>query len=466
MTATDSTSATKSVAGFPDGVEGVTPPTSPEGTGGFLSDVIVELGFVDRETVEQAVEAARQPGLNAERILLENGVLTEQQLSRALAERHGLDHVDLDRFEVDMRAASLINRDTGLRYRAVPIAFATDGALIVAIADPVDALAISDLEVMTRTETRRAVASGSSIDALAERLPEVGARQPRSSPATESPADPDPSGSSSAASTADPPVGEFEAATDETGLRAQEASRPLDPPPTSNGSPDRKGAEAGAETAALEAELAEFAKMYDLLREQAAQAEADRGRLREQVEEAAQERDRLREALDQVSQERDRLQGEARKQSAESASLAEQAGRAQSTAEEATRRIRELEEADRRADAARVALNELREESEREREQSSRLERKLREELTIAKDRIASLELRLSGLLAVAAKAKTMAEQLMALHDEITDDDIASEDDGAPSATPTEPQTPPPAEGAGGPGHGGSLPPQFQKPTI
>ena len=60
----------------------------------------------------------------------------------------------------------------------MPIAFATDGALIVAVADPVDALAISDIEVMTKMETRRAVASGVTIDRLAERLPEVGPRQP------------------------------------------------------------------------------------------------------------------------------------------------------------------------------------------------------------------------------------------------------------------------------------------------
>ena len=167
-----------SLAGFPAGAAGVTPPTNPGGTDGFLSDVFVSLGFVAPETVEQALEAARAPGQMVERILLDSGALTEEQLSRALAERHGLDHVDLDQFEVDMGAASLIGRSTAVRYRAVPIAFATDGALIVAVADPVDALAISDLEVMTKMETRRAVASGVIIDRLAERLPEVGSRQP------------------------------------------------------------------------------------------------------------------------------------------------------------------------------------------------------------------------------------------------------------------------------------------------
>ena len=462
--------ATESLAGFPEGAEGVTPPSNLGGTGGFLSDVIVELGFVGRETVEQAVDAARQPGRMAERILLENGALTEQELSRALAERYGLDHVDLDRFEVDMRAACLINRNTGLRYRAVPIAFATDGALIVAIADPVDALAISDLEVMTKTETRRAVASGANIDALAERLPEVGARQPSPpSPATEAPGDPNPADRSAAAPNADAQVGELEVATDQTGHpagRAQGAGQPLERPSASNGDPNRKRGEVEAKCAALEAELAELAKRYDLLRDKAGQAEAERGRLREQVNETAQECDRLSEALDQVTRGRDRLSEESRQQSAASASLVEQAGRAQSLAEEATERLRELEDADRRAEAARLALRELREESEREREQSSRLERKLREEHTVAEDRIADLERRLSGFMAVAAKAKTMAEELMALHDAITDDRNASESDDVPSATPAEPQAPPPADHVGAPGQGDRPTTEFQKPNI
>lgn len=441
--------ATASVAGFPEGAEGVTPPSSPEGTGGFLSDVIVELGFVDRETVERAVEAAREPGRRVDRILLESGALTEEELSRALAERYGIDHVDLDQFEVDMGAARLISRSTALRYRAVPIAFATDGALIVAVADPVDALAISDVEVMTKSETRKAVASGSTIDALAERLPEVGVRQPAAnrrhaadrvsppspaSPMVGSNSQPSPPVSEarggpwpadgSAASSLLAEIGELKPATEPTRVTA------------SKDDGDRERGEAGARFAALEAELA---KAHDMLREQAGQAEAERGRLQEQVMEAAHERDRLREAVEQLTEERDRLLEEAQEPSAEFASLQEHAARAESLAEEATGRIRELEDADRRAEAARLALTELREESEREREQSSRLERKLRDELTVAQERSASLERRLSALMAATAEAKAMAQELVALHGAITGDDVASESDGAPPATPAEP---------------------------
>ena len=87
---------------------GVTPPTEPSGRGGFLSDVIVELGFADRATVEQAVRAARSPGTTVARVLVERGDITEDQLAHATAERHGLAYVDLDAYEVEPAAANLL----------------------------------------------------------------------------------------------------------------------------------------------------------------------------------------------------------------------------------------------------------------------------------------------------------------------------------------------------------------------
>jgi len=161
-----------SVAGLDTETVGVTPPSDPDRRGAFLADVVVELGFADRETIDKAVGVASQSGKTLERYLLENRVIDETQLSLAVAERNGLDHVDLDRFEVDMAAAEMIDRTAALRYCAVPIAFAPDGALIVAVEDPLDMLGASDIEVMTRCEVRRVVADASGIRGLAERLPE------------------------------------------------------------------------------------------------------------------------------------------------------------------------------------------------------------------------------------------------------------------------------------------------------
>src|SRR6476620_7277407 len=62
---------------------GVTPPRrTGGGAARFLTDVIVELGFVDRARVEQAVEAGRATGNTPEHVLLDQGALTQDNLAR------------------------------------------------------------------------------------------------------------------------------------------------------------------------------------------------------------------------------------------------------------------------------------------------------------------------------------------------------------------------------------------------
>jgi hypothetical protein len=171
--------------------EGVTPPSAPNGHRGFLSDVIVEMGFAERDAVDEVVDQSRLVGRVAEEILVENGWITEEQLARAIAERNGLPFVDLSSFAVDNGAQRLIGIDTAVRYRAVPIAFDADGALVVALADPLDALAVSDIGVITKSEVRTAVATDAAIGAV---LAEMRSRAPvRLAPEPDPGADPKPS---------------------------------------------------------------------------------------------------------------------------------------------------------------------------------------------------------------------------------------------------------------------------------
>src|SRR3954451_1646216 len=161
---------------------GVTPPTLSGAGRRFLSDIFVELDFVSQEQAEEAVEAARNPGQTPEKVLLESGAITEDQLSRALAERYALDHLDLTEFPVDTSAAALLRQTAAKRYLAAPVGFADDGALVLAVADPADSLGLSDIAVMTKLAVRPAVAARSQVAKLVDTLafmvePTQGARE-------------------------------------------------------------------------------------------------------------------------------------------------------------------------------------------------------------------------------------------------------------------------------------------------
>jgi len=149
---------------------GITPPTRRGGSSRFLTDVIVEMGFVERERVDAAIEAARTAGQTPEALLQEQGLLNQDQLARAVAERNGLDHLDFNVFQVDMGAANLISASAARRYEAVPVSFIDERTLLVAMVDPSNVLAVDDVAIMTGLEVRIAVASREDVTGLISRL--------------------------------------------------------------------------------------------------------------------------------------------------------------------------------------------------------------------------------------------------------------------------------------------------------
>ena len=130
----------------------------------------MELGFADRDAVEAAVEATRENGGWLGEALLESGALTSEQLARALAERNGLDYVDLNVFEVDKGAANLVSATEARRFRAIPVAFIDSGTILVATSNPANVLGLDDIAITTGYKVRRAVASPEDIEAVINQL--------------------------------------------------------------------------------------------------------------------------------------------------------------------------------------------------------------------------------------------------------------------------------------------------------
>jgi type IV pilus assembly protein PilB len=149
---------------------GLTPPVARGRSSGFVTDVLVDLGFVGEDRARHAIEEARTAARPPERLLLEQGAIDAEQLSRAVAERYGLDHVDLSTYHVDMAAANLIPVNTARRYKALPVGFVDKQTLLVAMADPTNVLAVDDIQIATALDCRVAVAAEEDIEALISRL--------------------------------------------------------------------------------------------------------------------------------------------------------------------------------------------------------------------------------------------------------------------------------------------------------
>jgi type IV pilus assembly protein PilB len=161
-------SVTESLA--PQPPVGLTPPSARSRSPRYIGDVVVDLGFADRQAVEHAINVARASGRRTGQVLLERGTITEAQLARVIAERYGVDYIDLGSFRVDMSAANLLSSTAARRYEAVPVAFADPRTLLVAMVDPGHVLAIDDIALMTGYDVRPASATKEDIVALFGRL--------------------------------------------------------------------------------------------------------------------------------------------------------------------------------------------------------------------------------------------------------------------------------------------------------
>jgi type IV pilus assembly protein PilB len=163
----DATAPSAEDADYP---RGLIPPSRRGRSARLIGDVIVDLGFARREAVETAVDSAREQRRTTGQILIESGLLRHDQLARALAERFGVDYIDLSVFEIDMGAVHLIEADVARRYQAVPVGFLPDRTLLLAMADPTNVMTLDEMSMITGMKIRPAAAAPEDIGALIGRL--------------------------------------------------------------------------------------------------------------------------------------------------------------------------------------------------------------------------------------------------------------------------------------------------------
>ena len=135
-----------------------------------LGDIVVTLGFCDREAVEAAVGVAAASGELLGQVLLERGAITTDQLAIAMAKRFGLEHRALADIMVQSAAAELISYAAARRLGAVPVSIASDDTLLVAIANPENFLALEDISMFTGMQIKPVVVSQEDLDTLLKRL--------------------------------------------------------------------------------------------------------------------------------------------------------------------------------------------------------------------------------------------------------------------------------------------------------
>jgi len=127
-----------------------------------LGDVLIERGFITPEQLEGALKDQPVSGKRLGDILVEAGLITEDQLIEAVSDRLAIPKLSLDAMVIDPAVIRLVPVDLARRYTLIPV-FAIGNTLTLAMADPLNFIAIDEIKYRSGYDVKRAVAAISDI---------------------------------------------------------------------------------------------------------------------------------------------------------------------------------------------------------------------------------------------------------------------------------------------------------------
>jgi type IV pilus assembly protein PilB len=128
-----------------------------------LGQILLEQGLISEEHLQRALDEHRNTPKSLGRVLIDLGYIRERDLVRALAEQVGLEFVDMTEYRIDAAATGLLPEALCRRYRALPIG-EQDGKLLVAMSDPANVYAIDDIRTITGRDVRAVVATANDVE--------------------------------------------------------------------------------------------------------------------------------------------------------------------------------------------------------------------------------------------------------------------------------------------------------------
>jgi type IV pilus assembly protein PilB len=133
-----------------------------------LLDALKQIG-VDAHAVDAAAEEALRSGRPVRAVLINDQVVTEEQLTQAAAAAFGINTLDLVGFTPDPTALKRIPLPVVLRHRVLGLAI-NDGELVVGVTDPADVVALDDVRAATGMTVRPVVVARSEVRRIIEKL--------------------------------------------------------------------------------------------------------------------------------------------------------------------------------------------------------------------------------------------------------------------------------------------------------
>lgn len=138
-----------------------------------IGDLLVEKGFITPAVLATALAEQTTSGKRLGQILVERGDITEDQLIDTISERLGIPQVTLSSMVLAPNVIQKVSAETARRYTVIPI-FLIGNTLTLAMADPLNIIAIDEIKYQTGCDIKRAVSKSSDIRMAIDQYYSVG----------------------------------------------------------------------------------------------------------------------------------------------------------------------------------------------------------------------------------------------------------------------------------------------------
>lgn len=123
-----------------------------------LGDLLVESGLISEEQLQNALKEQKTLNMRLGDVLITQNYITEQQLIEVLEFQLGIPHIQLYRQKIETKVINLIPQKLAEQHSVLPIRV-EGNKLILAMADPMDYFAIDELRMTTGLRIEPAIAS-------------------------------------------------------------------------------------------------------------------------------------------------------------------------------------------------------------------------------------------------------------------------------------------------------------------
>ena len=102
----------------------------------YIYDILLETSLITNSQLERA-KAERRGSDTVVDTLIKNGILTQEDVTRALAAHSAMDFVDLSQMAVSDEVVNMVPKEVAKRFKIVPVAESETG-LMIAVSDPLN----------------------------------------------------------------------------------------------------------------------------------------------------------------------------------------------------------------------------------------------------------------------------------------------------------------------------------------